>query len=419
MSVVLDASYPNSDDPDGWIVSYEWDFGDYSTGSSWTVVHDYWVPGSYSVTLTVTDNEGMTSVATGLVTATEAPPPDVNETVIGLQEMILNATDPSGQPLDNQTMDNLMLFAELAFQVGVRKTSGSDQAVEVRKTSGANLLVVFNGMVETYTLVGKLSGYSGWNLTCQANFAVSLLANQVRIGDVPNYEWYAGCAPTAAGMLMAYWDAHGFDGLVRGQPGLLMNPDVWTLIATKEHLDDYVPFDPNNAARYDDSTGDLIPDNSTKDPSLRHENNCLADFMHTSWYSDQVGYGITLLSRVCDGLMEYTAKAPSLTGTTGVNYIGYAKELTAQSFKWEDLRYQVDTGHPLLAAVDVNGDGGTDHMVTVVGYCQIGSARLYAFHSTWDNTVYWGTFEMMKHQVCYGIWSGFIFDIVDVSQVPA
>jgi hypothetical protein len=73
----------------------------------------------------------------------------------------------------------------------------------------------------------------------------------------------------------------------------------------------------------------------------------------------------------------------------------------------------------LLAAVDVNGDGGTDHMVTVVGYCQIGSARLYAFHSTWDNTVYWGTFEMMKHQVCYGIWSGFIFDIVDVSQVPA
>jgi probable HAF family extracellular repeat protein len=419
LSIAFDASYPHSYDTDGWIVSYDWDFGDYSTDTGWTVVHNYWTAGNYSVTLTVTDNDGLTGTATCVVTATEAPPPEVNATIIELEELILDATDPSGMPIDNQTQANLELKVDIAMDIlGMRKTSGSDQAVEMRKTSGANLLVVFNGMVETYTLVGKLSGYDGWNMTTQANFVISLLASQVRITDVPNFAWYCGCAPTAAGMLMAYWDAHGFDGLVAGESGLLQTPEIENMIASPEHIWDYalVP-DPNDPLRVDDSLGDLIPDNSTADP-LHHENNCLADFMHTSWFVDKVGYGLTLLSRVADGLVQYTANAPRLTGSNAM-YIGYSKELTAQSFKWEDLRYQIDTKHPMLLAVDVNGDGSTDHLVTAVGYCQIGSARLYAFHSTWDNTIFWGTFEMMKREVCYGVFSGFIYDIVDVTTSQA
>jgi hypothetical protein len=58
--VTFDASY--SSDPDGYIVSYHWDFGDgYSTTTSVPYTdHNYWQPGSYNVTLTVTDNEGLT-----------------------------------------------------------------------------------------------------------------------------------------------------------------------------------------------------------------------------------------------------------------------------------------------------------------------------------------------------------------------
>jgi PKD repeat protein len=419
LSIGFDAGPPRSYDSDGWIVSYDWDFGDLATGTGMTVVHDYWVAADYAVTLTVTDNDGLTSSATATVTATEAPLPPVEDELIELELLILNSTDPSGMPIDNQTMANLELRVDVASDIlGMRKTSGSDQALEMRKTSGANLMVVFNGMVETYTLVGKLSGYSGWNLTCQANFIVSLLAHQVRIGDVPNFRWYCGCAPTAAGMLMAYWDAHGFDGLVKGQSGQLQTLDINNMIASPEHIWDYalVP-DPNNPLRCDDSLGELIPDNSTAYP-LHHENNCLADFMHTSWFSEKIGYGQTLLSMVVEGLMQYTANAPRLAGSDAV-YVCYANELTSQSFKWEDLRYQIDTEHPMLVAVDVNGDGSTDHLVTVVGYCQIGSAKLFAFHSTWDNTVYWGTFEMMKRGTCYGVFSGFTYDIVGATAPQA
>lgn len=49
-----DGSY----DPDGVIVSYEWDMGDGTRRSGENVRHRYTAPGTYTVTLTVTDDEG-------------------------------------------------------------------------------------------------------------------------------------------------------------------------------------------------------------------------------------------------------------------------------------------------------------------------------------------------------------------------
>jgi len=49
-----------STDPDGSIVSYEWDFGDGETASGKVVTHAYSDAGSYTVTLTVTDDDAAT-----------------------------------------------------------------------------------------------------------------------------------------------------------------------------------------------------------------------------------------------------------------------------------------------------------------------------------------------------------------------
>lgn len=61
-TITFDAS--GSSDPDGMIINYIWDFGDGITGTGMTVTHSYASDGSYTVTLTVTDNDSLTDTAT-------------------------------------------------------------------------------------------------------------------------------------------------------------------------------------------------------------------------------------------------------------------------------------------------------------------------------------------------------------------
>jgi PKD repeat protein len=68
-TVTFDAS--SSYDPDGSIVSYSWNFGDGSTASGAVVQHSYSSPGTYTVTLTVTDNNGLTASISKQITVDE------------------------------------------------------------------------------------------------------------------------------------------------------------------------------------------------------------------------------------------------------------------------------------------------------------------------------------------------------------
>ena len=77
-STPLEVSFTGSgsSDPDGSIVLHEWDFDDGSPVSNEAdTTHEYTVPGLYTVTLTVVDNEGAAAVATRVVTVTGNHPP--------------------------------------------------------------------------------------------------------------------------------------------------------------------------------------------------------------------------------------------------------------------------------------------------------------------------------------------------------
>lgn len=62
-----------SSDPDGTVVSYQWNFGDGATASGVTASHTYTSVGTFSATLTVTDNKSATSKVTVVITVTPDP----------------------------------------------------------------------------------------------------------------------------------------------------------------------------------------------------------------------------------------------------------------------------------------------------------------------------------------------------------
>ncbi|MEZ4695553.1 MAG: PKD domain-containing protein [Rhodothermales bacterium] len=67
-NISFDAS--GSQDADGTIVNYGWDFGDSQTGSGRTASHRFDTPGTYTIELSVTDNDGATGTQTASLTVT-------------------------------------------------------------------------------------------------------------------------------------------------------------------------------------------------------------------------------------------------------------------------------------------------------------------------------------------------------------
>ncbi len=83
-----------SSDPDGSIVSWSWDFGDGETSTDQHPTHNYPVSDEYTVTLTVTDDDGATDTATQTINVT--PPVeivDVNQSLFDRGFPIRHAVD--------------------------------------------------------------------------------------------------------------------------------------------------------------------------------------------------------------------------------------------------------------------------------------------------------------------------------------
>ena len=106
LSVSFDGSTSTDD---GAIMAYEWAFGDGGIAQGQTAAHDYATPGTYTATLTVTDDGGKTGVAVATVVVRE-PSPDQPPVAVADQlttrqdtartiDVLANDSDPEGGAL--------------------------------------------------------------------------------------------------------------------------------------------------------------------------------------------------------------------------------------------------------------------------------------------------------------------------------
>ncbi|MCU7797598.1 MAG: PKD domain-containing protein [Candidatus Thiodiazotropha sp. (ex Myrtea spinifera)] len=107
-----------SSDSDGAITGYQWDFGDGANSTDTNPVHTYAAAGNYTVTLTVTDDEGATDSDTASAAITDTPTvPNVSINSTS-QNGALSMTPVTEQALDGQAGYKIFAVNDLGMHCG-------------------------------------------------------------------------------------------------------------------------------------------------------------------------------------------------------------------------------------------------------------------------------------------------------------
>ncbi len=106
--ITFDAS--DSYSPDGTITSYNWDFGDDTTGSGETITHSYQTAGKYTVSLTVVNSNGGSDTDTVTVTITkDSSSPDITILQHGLSSSYSKVYIFKANVTDNVEVKNVTI----------------------------------------------------------------------------------------------------------------------------------------------------------------------------------------------------------------------------------------------------------------------------------------------------------------------
>jgi hypothetical protein len=201
------------------------------------------------------------------------------------------------------------------------------------------------------------------------------------IAGVPIYTLRHGCVPTAVGMVVGYYDTHGYPDLIPGDAAT-QTEDVNQAIASQgdatnpRHYEDYsLPLDP---------TGPIVPDKSELPAGNQHPDDCLADFMGTSRSALGLHYLETWADHIGPGFVGYVNyRNPSY----GPYFKEYHKVDNTLGY-WEFIK-QIDNDRPMVFVIDQFGTGKYDQAVTVVGYKRDGSTLYYGCYDTLSTEIKW------------------------------
>jgi len=239
------------------------------------------------------------------------------------------------------------------------------------------------------------------------------------ITDACDYDWWYGCFPTAASMLMGHYDRQGYGNLVPGGMAELEThygpPVGWDalvphIIASQGHVADFYSNSPppGGGAAYGVSGDDV--------PAPWHQFNSLADFMGTSQDAYGNSNATTTLWNWTDGSRLDWYEMPGLeladeSGMYGIleyiRYCGYdvatlynqyilGYEGNTLGFTLEQYKAEIDAGRPVLIQVE-------SHSMAGVGYSE-DIETLILVQDTWTSgphgLTWGGSYSGLPH---YGV----------------
>jgi hypothetical protein len=208
-------------------------------------------------------------------------------------------------------------------------------------------------------------------------------------------------------MVVGYYDTLGYRRLIPGDAdsqtgavnqaiasgGNSSNPNP---PGAEEHYEDY--------ASPQDYSPDLLADDYITQGRAAHADNCIADYMDTSKSTRNNYYGWSWSSDVGPSFVSYVNQQNYLYSPS------YQQYSMSGTLTWGVLTTEIDNGRPMVFLVDSDGNGGTDHFVTIVGY-RSSPSQQYGCLDTWHpaDVVRWCDFEAISNGQPWGIWGGWSF----------
>jgi PKD repeat protein len=151
--LLVQLSSAGSSDPDGQITSYAWDFGDGRTASGPQTQVTYSTPGTYTVTLRLTDSRGGTSSATESVT--------VDPPVVASDRIKLQFVGGVNYTFDGKVQGGNLKVTKDAF--GIKSVTGTapyagpgNSAASV--TVNLNRVLIFNAFLGSIAVSDSTNG---------------------------------------------------------------------------------------------------------------------------------------------------------------------------------------------------------------------------------------------------------------------
>ncbi len=209
LTVSFDAS--DSTDSNGTITSYAWTFGDETTGSGMNIQHTYQTAGTYTASLTVTDNGGRTDTQTRQIVVSASPPEaDFTLSSDSGSAPLIVVFDASG------SFDNDGDIVTYSWVFGDGTTGSGANSQHIYQTAGTYTAVLTvtdsDGLTDTRAseiVVAASPPYASFTVSTDSGDAPLVVAFDASgssdgDGEIISYAWTFGDGETGSGEVVQH-----------------------------------------------------------------------------------------------------------------------------------------------------------------------------------------------------------------------